>query len=132
MSFNLSTFGRPQGEGGGGVPSVGGGVEGGGGNGGRVPYADILKTRVKYDQRLKLNILEITLEKCEKDVTIDLDQRCVAKLLKNIEINIKDHIEGYQIKNKVISVWVANGIHSPETVSLDNRIQLYKHLFVWR
>ena len=40
----------------------------------------------------------------------DLDQKNVAKLLKNIGVDIKAHVEGYQIKNRIISVWMVNGI----------------------
>ena len=46
----------------------------GGGNR-QVPgsYADRLKTNVNYDQRLKRNVLEIQLEKTEKDIEIVVD-----------------------------------------------------------
>ena len=37
-------------------------------------YASRLKTNVNYDQRLKRNVLEITLEKTDKDVEIVVDQ----------------------------------------------------------
>ena len=35
-------------------------------------YADRLKTNVRYDHRLKRNVLEITIEKSDKDVRIEL------------------------------------------------------------
>ena len=40
--------------------------------GGGDSYADKLKTNVRWDQRLKRNILEICLEKTNKDVFVDV------------------------------------------------------------
>ena len=73
-------------------------------------YAERLKTNVRYDQRLKRNVLEIILDKHE-DVEVDLDQNCIAKLCKSIGIDIANQVEGYQIKGKTISVWLAQGIN---------------------
>ena len=50
------------------------------------------------------------MEKCEKGVVIDIDQKCVSKLLKNLGMDIKEQVEGYQIKNRMISVWMVNGV----------------------
>ena len=72
-------------------------------------YADRLKTNVRFDQRLQRNILEIVLEK-HRDVEVDLDHECIAKLLKSIGIDIQNQVEGYFIKQKIISVWLVKGI----------------------
>ena len=56
--------------------------EGDAGDSKQASYADRLKTNVSYNERLKRNILEITLEKTEKDAEMVLDQECIAKLLR--------------------------------------------------
>ena len=57
-------------------------------------YADRLKTNVNFDQRLERNVLEIKLEKTEKEAEI-VDQECVARLLKSIGLDILTQVEGY-------------------------------------
>lgn len=78
-------------------------------------YAERLKTNVNYDQRLKRNVLEIQLEKSEKDVEIVLDQDCVARVCRSIGIDIVSEVEGYQIqyngRTSTIFVWVAKGVN---------------------
>ena len=54
-----------------------------------VSYADRLRTNVSYDQRLKRNVLEIVLEKTEKDAEMVLDQDCVAKIITKIVVLLK-------------------------------------------
>ena len=69
----------------------------GGGDHGRHSYADRLKTNVKWDQRLKRNILEITLEKTDKasDNWFELDLESIARLLKVLGIDIRNQVQGY-------------------------------------
>ena len=78
-------------------------------------YADRLKTNVNYDQRLKRNVLEIMLEKTEKDAEMVLDQNCVARLCRSIGMDIVSQVEGYQIhhngRTSTITVWVVKGVH---------------------
>ena len=72
-------------------------------------YADHLKTNVKYDQRLKRNVLEIVLDITEEKVFINDEH--VAKLLKNLGVDIISQVEGVQVKGKFISVWMAKGVN---------------------
>ena len=77
-------------------------------------YAERLRTNVNYDQRLKRNVLEIVLEKTEKDAEIVLDQDCVAKIIRSIGMDLVSQVEGYQVQHNgrtsLISVWVAKGV----------------------
>ena len=87
-------------------------------------YAERLKTNVKYDQRLKRNILEITLEKTEKDADIDVDQKNIARVLNIIGIDIPKQLEGYQVHFKgrynIVSVWLHTGINLEQFCRDDN------------
>ena len=71
-------------------------------------YAAKLKTNVRWDQRLKRNILEISLEKSDRDTQID--QECIAKLFKALGIDIKNQVEGYYVKSNIISVRMPSGV----------------------
>ena len=76
-------------------------------------YADRLKTNVRYDQRLKRNVLEITIEKTDKAKKIDLKLETVSKLLISIGLNACDEMEEYQINYRkvcTISMWVKKDI----------------------
>ena len=75
-------------------------------------YADRLKTNVRWDQRLKRNVLEITLEKSDKnsDSWVDLDPESTARLLMVLGIDIKSQVQGCQVKQRVLSVWMVDGI----------------------
>ena len=75
-------------------------------------YADRLKTNVRWDQRLKRNVLEIMLEKSDKsaDSWFDLDSESTARLLKVLGIDIKSQVQGCQVKQRVLSVWMVDGI----------------------
>ena len=79
-----------------------------------VSYADRLKTNIRYDQRLKRNVLDIEIEKLDRDNEIILDQACVARLMTSIGINIKTQYQGYQVMygrgGATISVWCVPGI----------------------
>ena len=86
-----------------------------GGGGRPSSYADRLKTNVNYDQRLKRNVLEIMLEKTERDAEIVLDQNCVARVCSSIGMDLVTEVEGYQVQHNgrtsTISVWVTKGVN---------------------
>ena len=76
-------------------------------------YANRLKTNVRYDHRLKRNVLEITIEKSEKETRIELTSEMVARIMKSIGLDISNQMEGYQItygRVCTISVWVTKGV----------------------
>ena len=75
-------------------------------------YADRIKTNVRWNQRLKRNVLEITLEKKDRasDMLFDIDQESAARLVKILGIDIHTQVEGYQVKQKVLGVWLKEGI----------------------
>ena len=75
-------------------------------------YADRLKTNVKNDQRLKINVLEIEIEKLDKDNDMVLDQTCVARLLRSVGMNDQTQLKGYQVlygQAVTLSVWCVPG-----------------------
>ena len=79
----------------------------------RMSYADRLKTNVKYDQRLKRNVLEIEIEKLDKDNDMVLDQTCVARLLRSVGMNAQTQLKGYQVlygRAVTLSVWCVPGV----------------------
>ena len=59
-------------------------------------YADRAKMNIKFDHRLKRNVLEIDVEKSSRDDEINLDQNCIAKLLRTIGMDLDRHVEGYK------------------------------------
>ena len=69
-------------------------------------YADRLKTNVKRDQRLKRNVLEVTLEKNDRnsEMWFELDPESTARLLKVLGIDIQTQVEGYQVKQRILFV----------------------------
>ena len=78
-------------------------------------YSDRLKTHVRYDQRLKRNVLEITLEKTNNDAVFDdVNEEAVGRVFKTLGINIETQVQGSQIhyrgKTSVISVWMVAGV----------------------
>ena len=77
-------------------------------------YANRLKTNVSYNERLKRNILEITVEKTDKDVEILLNDNSVHRVLKSIGMDIVSQMEGYQVqfngRTSLISVWASQGL----------------------
>ena len=81
---------------------------------GRPSYAERLKTSVKFDQRLKRNVLEIVIEKTEEETEIILDQHVVARLMDSIRMNTAKEMEGYQVKytrtGAIIQVWCTQGV----------------------
>ena len=76
-------------------------------------YADRARMNVKFDQRLKRNVLEIEIEKDNYDEEMFLDQETVARLLNRINMDIKQ-VEGYQIvyrgKTGKVSIWCKEGL----------------------
>ena len=72
-------------------------------------YAEKLKTNVNFNQRLKRNVLEITLEKTEKDAEIVLDDKSVARICQSLGMDIASDVEGFQVhhngRSSIISVW---------------------------
>ena len=60
-------------------------------------YADRAKMNVRFDQRLKRNVLDIDVEKKDVKDEMFLNQDVVAKLLKNIGMDIEGEVEGYQV-----------------------------------
>ena len=81
----------------------------------KMSYSDRLKTNVRFDQRLKRNILEITLEKTDKTSEFDVDGEDVARVAKTLGIDVVSQTQGYQIQHRgkfsVISVWMVPGIN---------------------
>ena len=80
---------------------------------GRSSYSDRLKTNVRFDQRLKRNVLEITLEKSDPSVDINVDFEDVARVCKTLGIDISTQVQGSQIQYSgqvMIKIWMAAGI----------------------
>ena len=98
--------------------------DGNGGGGNQTTYAERLKTNVKYDQRLERNILEIVLEKTDKEADYDLPQENIARVFRTIGIDIQKHVEGSQVqyrgRNSVISVWMFPGVELEQFCREDN------------
>ena len=101
-------------------PDGGGQDRGGGGSKGaestqpKTSYSDRLKTNVRYDQRLKRNVLEITLEKTDPSVDIDVDEDGIGRIFKSLGMDIVSQVQGYQVKYmgkiSILSAWMAAGI----------------------
>ena len=77
-------------------------------------YAGRLKTNVSYNERLKRNILEIVVEKTEREAEIVINEASVERVLKSIGMDIMSQVEGYQIqyngRTSMISVWATQGL----------------------
>ena len=95
-------------------------------------YADRLKTNIKYDQRLKRNVLEINIEKEEDENEMVLDQNVIAKLMKSLRMDISTEMEGYQTKSTrngaVVSVWCKQGV-SLDKFCRSEKIQVGKGVY---
>ena len=86
-------------------------------------YADRLKTNIKYDQRLKRNILEIVIEKIDKTAEIVLQPETVARIFRSIGLDIDTQVEGYQIQYGrvcIIQVWVEKSVHLDRFCKVEN------------
>ena len=58
-------------------------------------YSEGLKTNVTWDNRLKRNIFEITLDKVDNILYDDLDQASILRLYRTLGINTETEVEGY-------------------------------------
>ena len=80
-----------------------------------ISYSDRVKSNIKYDQRLKRNVLEITLEKVDEnsDSKIELDD--VARICQTLGIDIETQVEGFNIhfkgKISMLCVWIKAGLN---------------------
>ena len=82
--------------------------------GSNMSFADRLKTNIRYDQRLKRNVLDVEIEKLDKENEMVLDQTCVARLLTSLGMTIKTQLMGYQVmygRVVTLGVWCKPGIH---------------------
>ena len=73
-------------------------------------YSDKLKTSVSWDNRLKRNVLEISLEK-DEGCQESLDQVSILRLFRTLGIDTEKEVEGYFQRNKSLHVWLLNGIN---------------------
>ena len=100
--------------------------------GGLPTYADRLKTNVKFDQRLKRNILEIFIEKSDEETELVLNQNVVARLMDSLKMNTATEMEGFQIKytknGAVIQVWCVQGVNIEKFCRQEN-IQVSRGVF---
>ena len=69
----------------------------GGGVQNPLSYADKAKMNIRYDQKLKRNVLDIEVEKDNFEDEMILSAESLEKLLTKINMNIKTHVEGYQV-----------------------------------
>ena len=79
-------------------------------------YADRLRSNISFSQRLNRNILEITLEKIDKQKSSEeISDENVATVFRTLGIDISIQLEGYQIQYRgsysVLSVWFKQGIN---------------------
>ena len=65
-------------------------------------YSDMLRTNVRFDQRLKRNVLEITLEKTESDTNFDVAGDDVAPVARFLGIDVASHAKGYHIQYSTV------------------------------
>ena len=62
-------------------------------------YSEKLKTNVRFDQRLKRNILEILHEKERKDAELAVGQEDLVRVFRTFGINIETEVTGWQIQH---------------------------------
>ena len=71
-------------------------------------YSEKLKTNVNFNQRLKRNVLEISLEKTEEDADLNVGDECLERVMTSIGINFSS-VMGFQTKYRgkfvIMSVW---------------------------
>ena len=84
-------------------------------SGGSISYAERLRTNINFNQRLQRNVLEITLEKTESTVEVDIDQSCITRIMKSLGMDLNSQVEGCQVqfngRSHVVSIWAAKGIN---------------------
>merc|ERR1712086_1065410 len=57
-------------------------------------YANKLKTNIRFDQRLKRNVLEIHIEKSDKFAQVDLGGDTMVRVMKSIGMNLNTELDG--------------------------------------
>ena len=90
-------------------------------------YAESLKTNIKWDSRLKRNVLEIAMESDNSEF-IDIPDGDINRLFKTIGIDVKAQIEGYFRRGSKIFAWLANGIDldrfcKAEAIRINNKLR---------
>ena len=60
-------------------------------------YADKVKTNIRYDQRLKRNVLEIEIERTNVETNFTITDEALETLLSKLGMSIQLHVEGYQV-----------------------------------
>ena len=71
-------------------------------------YSDKIKMNLRKSERLKRKVLEITLEN-ESDGSLNIEEKDVAKLVSRLGIDLKSHMEGFQIcpgNSRKILLWL--------------------------
>ena len=76
-----------------------------------ISYSEKVLVNVKKSERLRRNVLEISLEYDE--VNQSIDKEMVANTFSTLGIDIKNHLEGYQVTPRKIFAWCK------ENISLD-------------
>ena len=78
-------------------------------------YSERLKSNVKFDQRLKRNVLEVTIEKLDTELTMVIGNEDVARICQTLGIEISSQVEGYNIhyygRKSILCVWMAAGLN---------------------
>ena len=78
-------------------------------------YANRLKSNINYNQRLQRSVLEITLERVNKNNDIEINDTEIERVLRTLGIDIRSQVEGYQLQYKgatsIISVWMPVGVN---------------------
>ena len=76
--------------------------------GGGKSYSDKLRTNVNYNQRLKRNVLEISLEKTEDDADLNVGENNMERVMSSLGIDM-NLVVGFQTKYRgkfiIMSVW---------------------------
>ena len=62
-------------------------------------YADKTKMNIRYDQKLKRNVLDIEVEEEKFEDEMILSEETVAKLLNKIKMDIQTHVKGYIVSH---------------------------------
>ena len=94
-----------------------------------VSYAEKAKMNIRYDQKLKRNVLDIEVEKDNVEDEMILSEETVQKLLNKINMSIETHVEGLQVsqgrKKAMIDVLCKAGLDL-EQFCLQESIQVEK------
>ena len=71
----------------------------------KVTYSERVKSNVKFDQRLKRSVLEISIEKTDSESTLEVDNNDVSRICQTLGMDITSQVEGFNIRyysNKAI------------------------------